>query len=140
MIIPSGESLFFILTQIIFFLSLVSLLLVATVIIIRLVDLYDKKRKDDFLSKWEKDFYEYLGSPDNPAKLLKEVRRSQYKYLLMVLRDLFSLLSGKDLESLKRIINETPVYNFLLDDLKSKKNKKNNPCCIFFRSFRKSEC
>jgi hypothetical protein len=131
-IIPSGKNLLFILTQIIIFLSIVSLLLIAIVLIIRLINSYDEKRKNNFLSKWEKGFYEYLGSPDNPTKLLEGVKRSQYKYLLMVLRDLFSVLSGKDLESLKRIVNETPVYNFLLDDLKSNRTKRIIRAAYFF--------
>lgn len=130
--IPTGQNFLFILVQIIIFLSIVSLLLVTIVLLIRLIDSFDQRRKNDFLSGWEKYFYEYLGSPDNPTRLLERVKKSEYKYLLMVVRDLLSVLSGKDLESLKRIINETPVYNFLLDDLKSKRTKRIIRAAYFF--------
>lgn len=129
---PSGDQLLYILTQIILFLTIVSILLVITVLIIRLLNKSDEKRKSVFLSKWEKRFYEYLGSPDDPNKLLTDVKPSQYKFLLMVLRDLFSLLDGKDLESLKRIINETSIYNFLLKDLKSNRTKRIIRAAYFF--------
>ncbi len=130
--IPNGKEFLFILTQLIIFLIIVSVLLVIIVLVIRLLDYYDNKKKNEFLSKWEKDFYNYLDSPDNPSKILEGVKKSQYKYLLMVLRDLFSVLSGKDLESLKRIINDTPVYNFLLEDLKSNKTKRIIRAAYFF--------
>ncbi|AFH48744.1 Hypothetical protein IALB_1033 [Ignavibacterium album JCM 16511] len=130
--IPSGQNFLFILVQIIIFLSIVSILLVTIVLLIRVVDSFDQRRKNDFLSRWEKYFYEYLGSPDNPIRLLESVKKSEYKYLLMVVRDLLSVLSGKDLESLKRIINETPVYDFLIDDLKSKRSKRIIRAAYFF--------
>lgn len=91
-----------------------------------------KEKKNEFLSEWEKDFYEYLGSPADPNKLLIGVRKSLYKYLLLVLRDLFSVLDGKDLESLRRIINETSVYDFLLNDLKSNRTKRIIRAAFFF--------
>ncbi|MCA2005188.1 MAG: HEAT repeat domain-containing protein [Ignavibacterium sp.] len=132
MVIPSGENFLFILTQVILFLAIVSFLLVIVVLILRLIDHYENKRKIKFLAEWEKDFYEYLGSPEDPTKLLAEVKKSQFKFLLMVLRDLFSALDGKDLESLKRIINETAVYDFLLADLKSKSTRRIIRAAYFF--------
>jgi len=131
-LIPSGEHFLYILIQIIIFLLIVSILLVITVLIIRLLNLSNEKRKIEFLKIWEKRFYDYLGSPDDPNKLLIDVKKSQYKYLLMVLRDLFSFLDGKDLESLKRIINETSIYNYLLKDLKSKNSKRIIRAAYFF--------
>ncbi len=131
-IIPTGEKFLFILTQVIVFLSIVSFLLVIVVLILRLIDFLEQQRKNKFLAKWEKDFYEYLGSPYNPGKLLNGVKKSQYRFLLMVMRDLFSVLDGKDLESLKRIVNETSVYNFLLADLKSRSTKRIIRAAYFF--------
>lgn len=131
-IIPSGKNFLFLLTQLIFFLSLVSILLVILVLIIRIIDTFERKKKNKFLASWEKDFYEYLGSPSNPSELLKNVKKSQYKFLLMVLRDLFSVLDGKDLESLKRIINETPIYHFLVADLKSNSTRRIIRAAYFF--------
>lgn len=131
-IIPSGENFLFILTQIILFLAIVSLLLVIVVLVLRLIDYYENKRKNKFLADWEKDFYKYLGSPEDPHKLLRGVKKSQYKFLLLVLKDLFSVLDGKDLESLKRIINETSVYDFLLADLKSKSTRRIIRAAYFF--------
>ncbi|MFN3694551.1 MAG: HEAT repeat domain-containing protein [Ignavibacterium sp.] len=131
-IIPAAKNFLFILSQLIIFLSIVSILLIIVVLIIRFIDVYDQRKKNEFLSEWEKDFYEYLGSPADPNKLLKGVKKSHYRYLLMVLRDLFSVLDGKDLESLKRIINETSVYEFLLNDLKSKKTKRIIRAAYFF--------
>lgn len=131
-IIPSGKNFLYILTQTIFFLSIVSFLLAIVVLTIRIIDNYERKRKNKFLLKWEKDFYTYLGSPSNPSILLENVKKSQYKFLLMVLKDLFSLLDGKDLESLKRIINETAIYEFLIADLKSKSTRRIIRAAYFF--------
>ncbi len=131
-IIPTGDSFLLILTQLILFLSIVIILLVIIVLIIRLRYFYEQSQKNKFLAQWEKEFYRYLGSPADPKILLQRVRKSQYKFLLMVLRDLFSFLDGKDLESIKRIINETEIYNYLLADLKSKNTRRIIRAAYFF--------
>ncbi|WP_337867095.1 hypothetical protein [Ignavibacterium sp.] len=131
-IVPSGDQLLFIVAEVIIFLLIISLLLVIAILIIRLFNHLGDKRKTDFLSHWEKRFYDYIGSPTDPNKLLSDVKTSEYKYLLMVIRDLFSLLDGKDLDSLKKIINETSIYNYLLKDLKSKSTRRVIRAAYFF--------
>jgi hypothetical protein len=128
----TGEKFLVTLTYIIIVLLFLSILLIITVLVIRLSNLSDEKKKLKFLSVWEKKFYNYLDSPDDPNKILIGVKPSQYKYLLMVLRDLFSFLDGKDLESLRRVINETSLYNYLLKDLKSRKTKRIIRAAYFF--------
>ena len=94
-------------------------LLILFILLIRIFKQYRSARERVFVCGWEKKIFEYLNSDQNPNELIKSIPVSSYKYLLNNLRGFQLMLKGNDKEKIQRLVNETPVYNYLLKKIKS---------------------
>ena len=74
----------------------------------------------------------------NPNELIKLFPGSSYKYLLNNLRSYFLNLKGVDKEKIQRLINNTPLYGYLINRLKSFR-KKNLIFAAYYLGLAQSE-
>lgn len=98
-------------------------LLILFILLIRIFEQYRSAREKIFVTNWEKKIFEYLNKDQNPHDLIKLFPRSTYKYLLNNLRGYLLMLKGDDKEKIQRLVNETPVYDYLLKKIKSFRSK-----------------
>ena len=115
----------YIITQVIIFLAVCSVLLIMIVILIRYADDRFDKKVSAFSEKYSALFFSYLGSESNPEDFLAQIPKTQINILLIFIQDYFQTLSGKELESLQKLTNDTWIYDLLINGLKSHSRKKN---------------
>ena len=94
-------------------------LLLLFILLLRIFEQIRFKKEKDFIGRWEDKIFDYLSVESNPHELIKLFPESSYKYLLHNLRSYLLTLKGSDKEKIKRLINETPIYDFLIRRLKS---------------------
>jgi len=109
--------------SVIFSLLTIIYLLILFILLIRIFEQYRSAREKIFISNWEKKIFEYLNEDQNPHELIKLFPKSTYKYLLNNLRGYQLMLKGDDKEKIQRLINQTPVYDYLLKKIKSFRSK-----------------
>lgn len=114
----------YIITQVIIFLAVCSVLLILIVVLIRYADDRFKKKVSAFSEKYSASFFNYLGSETNPKDFLARIPKSEINILLIFIQDYFQELSGKELESLQKLINNTWIYDLLIEGLNSHSRKK----------------
>jgi hypothetical protein len=121
---PIEITFLYIIIQVIIFLAVCSVLLILIVVLIRHVDDRFKVKVSAFSEKYSALFFSYIGSETNPEEFLAQIPKTYINILLIFIQDYFQTLSGKELESLQKLINDTWIYDLLMDGLKSHSRKK----------------
>lgn len=120
------------LTHIILFLFICSLLFVCVVFLIRLKDLRFNKKVDAFTLYWAPDFFNYIGSDRDPKEFTDRIPKKNASIFLLFLKKYIHSLSGKELQSLLNIINNTWIYDYLLRDLRSRSIERRLRAIYYF--------
>ena len=121
---PIEITFLYIIIQVIIFLAVCSVLLILIVILIRYLDDRFKKKISAFSEKYSALFFSYLGSETNPEEFLAQIPPNYINILLIFIQDYFQTLTGKELVSLQRLINDTWIFDLLMDDLNSHSRKR----------------
>ena len=98
-------------------------LLLLFILLLRILEQIRFKREKNFIARWENKIFDYLSENYDQNELIKLFPKSSYKYLLHNLRSYLLNLKGVDKEKIQRLINETPLYDYLLNRLKSFRKK-----------------
>ena len=121
---PFEITFLYIVIQVIIFLAVCSVLLIMIVVLIRYIDDRFKKKVSSFSEQYSALFFSYIGSETNPEDFLAQIPQTYINILLIFMQDYFQTLSGKELESLQKLINDTWIYDLLIDGLNSHSWKK----------------
>jgi len=98
--------------------------LILFILIVRILEQLSEKRQKNFVKRWEEKIFEYLADSEDPISVIKLFPKSSYKYLLKNLNGYLLTLKGNDWIHLSKLINETKIYDYLLAQLSSKREKK----------------
>jgi hypothetical protein len=124
LILFHDNSILTILTEIILFLLACSFLFILLILLIRYKDVLNTKKLNSFSEKYSESFFNYVGSDQTPDVFLSKIPKRDADILLKFIQDYFQSLSGKELISLQKLVNNSWLFNLLSNDLKSKSKKR----------------
>ena len=109
---------------VIFILFAVIYFLILFILLFRILENIRIEQKKNFIERHENHIFRYIVEDIPPKEIIKLIPKSSYQSLLEHLRPLYLNLKGEDKKKLNALVNETPLFDYLMEELNSSNKKK----------------
>lgn len=99
-------------------------LIVLLILIIRFYSQAIDSKKKIFNSTWEEKIFDYLSIEEISYNNMRVFSKANQEYLLKLLRSFLLTLQGSEWHKISGLVNDTRLYNYLINCLNSYSKKK----------------